>query len=221
MTNPDRDELVKLADEVAVLNVFEPALRESIVSRLRRLASSERGVKVRELEWQRIGDCWKADRYSIRIDQGVPVYYIVSGWSSGTNPCDTLEAAKAAAQRDYEARIKSALVEVPAVKGEPEPVAWPANLNPRTLDLVQRFALALAKKLRLAEEKYGHTDGWSRDDWEAECRDHLYQHLEKGDPRDVAAYCAFMWHHGWITYRPVITAQPADAGMREALEPRP
>lgn len=102
------------------------------------------------------------------------------------------------------------------VKGEPEPVAWPANLNPRTLDLVQRFALALAKKLRLAEEKYGHTDGWSRDDWEAECRDHLYQHLEKGDPRDVAAYCAFMWHHGWITYRPEITAPPADAGMREA-----
>jgi hypothetical protein len=37
---------------------------------------------------------------------------------------DSLEEAKAAAQADYEARIKSALVEVPAVKGEPEPVAW-------------------------------------------------------------------------------------------------
>lgn len=103
---------------------------------------------------------------------------------------------------DYEARIRSALVEMSAVKGEPEPVAWPTNLNPRTLDLVQRFALALAKKLRLAEEKYDHTDGWLRDDWESECRDHLYQHLEKGDPRDVAAYCAFMWHHGWSTIAP-------------------
>ncbi|MGX9392525.1 hypothetical protein ACWX0K_20540 [Nitrobacteraceae bacterium UC4446_H13] len=100
------------------------------------------------------------------------------------------------------------------VKGEPEPVAWPANLNPRTLDLVQRFALALAKKLRLAEEKYGHTDGWLRDDWEAECRDHLYQHLEKGDPRDVAAYCAFMWHHGWITYRPEPVASKRPVAFR-------
>jgi len=100
------------------------------------------------------------------------------------------------------------------VKGEPEPVAWPANLNPRTLDLVQRFALALAKKLRLAEERYGHTDGWSRDDWEAECRDHLYQHLEKGDPRDVAAYCAFMWHHGWITYRPEPVASKRPVAFR-------
>lgn len=112
---------------------------------------------------------------------------------------------------EYIARLETALRRLASSDGgvKVEPVAWPTNLNPRTLDLVQRFALALAKKLRLAEEKYGHTDGWSRDDWEAECRDHLYQHLEKGDPRDVAAYCAFMWHHGWITYRPANTAPPA------------
>lgn len=76
---------------------------------------------------------------------------------------------------------------------------WPEDLHPRTLVLVKRFAVALAKKLRLAEEKYGYSDGWSRNDWEIECREHLYRHLEKGDPRDVAAYCAFMWVHRWST----------------------
>lgn len=28
---------------------------------------------------------------------------------------------------------------------------------------------------------------------------HFHQHIAKGDPRDVAAYCAFMWWHGWST----------------------
>jgi hypothetical protein len=27
----------------------------------------------------------------------------------------------------------------------------------------------------------------------------LSQHIAKGDPRDVAAYCAFMWYHSWKT----------------------
>jgi hypothetical protein len=70
-------------------------------------------VKVKALEWRRIGDCWKADRYSIRMDHGVPVYYMVSGWARGTNPHDTLESAKAAAQSDYEQRITSALITAP------------------------------------------------------------------------------------------------------------
>lgn len=76
---------------------------------------------------------------------------------------------------------------------------FPVNLHPRTADLVKRFAVALAKKLRLAEEKYGFGDGWADDHWEKECLAHFHSHIEKGDPRDVAAYCAFMWHHGWIT----------------------
>ncbi len=97
-----------------------------------------------------------------------------------------------------------------AVVSLPSP-AWPTNLHPRTLDLVQRFAAALAKKLRLAEEKYGFGDGWADDNWEQECRAHLYSHIEKGDPRDVAAYCAFMWHHGWITSQPSVAETNADA----------
>jgi hypothetical protein len=32
-----------------------------------------------------------------------------------------------------------------------------------------------------------------------ECQQHLSEHLAKGDPRDVAAYAAFCWYHGWPT----------------------
>jgi hypothetical protein len=66
-------------------------------------------------------------------------------------------------------------------------------------DLVQRFANALLEKLEAAEVKYGYTDGWMNPDWEDECQRKLSEHIKKGDPRDVAAFCAFMWHHGWRT----------------------
>ncbi|MDR5170699.1 hypothetical protein IHQ56_02600 [Methylobacillus flagellatus] len=71
----------------------------------------------------------------------------------------------------------------------------PEGLHPETADLVRRFSLALAEKLKAAQDKYGYQDGWKRDDWLDECRAHLLQHVAKGDPRDVAAYCAFLWHH--------------------------
>lgn len=79
--------------------------------------------------------------------------------------------------------------------------AWDAylGLRPATADLVHRFADALADKLAAAERKYGYRDDWLRPDWMDECRQHLREHLAKGDPRDVAAYCAFLWHHGEST----------------------
>lgn len=70
-------------------------------------------------------------------------------------------------------------------------------------DLVARFATALREKLRASEAKYGHNSGWMRDDWKADCQRGLNEHLTKGDPRDVAAFCAFLWHHGWPTIGPV------------------
>lgn len=66
-------------------------------------------------------------------------------------------------------------------------------------DLVSRFSLALLEKIIASEAKYGWRNGWLRNDWEAKCRAEMLRHIEKGDPRDVAAYCAFMWHHGWNT----------------------
>jgi hypothetical protein len=106
---------------------------------------------------------------------------------------------------------------------EPDAVAWdtppidlPKGLHPKTANLVRRFANALAKKLRLAEERYGYGEEWAKSEWEDDCREHLYEHLEKGDPRDVAAYCAFMWHHGWITAHPT---KPEAQAVKAALAP--
>lgn len=81
-----------------------------------------------------------------------------------------------------------------------------AEIHPLTANLVVRFCRALASKLAAAEKKYGYTDGWRRADWMDECRQHLMEHIAKGDPRDVAAYCAFLWHHGESTTAP---SQPA------------
>ncbi len=76
---------------------------------------------------------------------------------------------------------------------------FPAGLHPSTTRMVEQFAQALAAKLRKAEIKYGYSNGWLTQPWEDECRKHLREHLERGDPLDVAAYCAFMWHRKWST----------------------
>ncbi|WP_335949980.1 DUF551 domain-containing protein [Klebsiella michiganensis] len=82
---------------------------------------------------------------------------------------------------------------------QPAQVVVPEGLNPETTDLVLRFASALADKLYKAEQKYGRSTDWMKDDWYDDCLQSLWEHIEKGDPRDVAAYCAFMWYHGWVT----------------------
>jgi hypothetical protein len=75
--------------------------------------------------------------------------------------------------------------------------AYPDNANDPLADLVDRFSKRLLAKLRLAQDN--GRSGWERDDWEKECQQGLLRHIEKGDPRDVAAYCAFMDYHGWVT----------------------
>jgi hypothetical protein len=79
-------------------------------------------------------------------------------------------------------------------------VGWPKCEE--TADLVRRFMSALAGKLANAERKYGYSIGWMSEDWLDECRAKLRHHVEKGDPRDVAAYCAFLWHHRESTAAP-------------------
>lgn len=85
-----------------------------------------------------------------------------------------------------------------------------AALHPLTINLVVRFSRALAAKLAAAEVKHGYRDGWRSPDWMDECREKLAEHVAKGDPRDVAAYCAFLWHHG------ATTATPAEAAAASA-----
>jgi len=96
-----------------------------------------------------------------------------------------------------------------------EPVISNA-LHPDTAKLVRRFARALANKLLAAQRKYGYSNNWLRDDWMDECRAELRRHIEKGDPRDVAAYCAFLWHHGASTRAALATTK---APMTDAIAP--
>ncbi|MDV1092551.1 DUF551 domain-containing protein [Raoultella ornithinolytica] len=75
----------------------------------------------------------------------------------------------------------------------------PFGLHPDTQKLVTDFCTALAEKLYKAQLKYGYDTDWKQDGWPSQCQAHFHQHIAKGDPRDVAAYCAFMWYHGWKT----------------------
>lgn len=84
------------------------------------------------------------------------------------------------------------------LRAAPEPPQGD-ELHPATRGLVSRFAAAMADKLLAAQRKYGYSDDWMRDDWIDECRAKLLEHVAKGDPRDVANYCAFLWHHGAST----------------------
>lgn len=90
----------------------------------------------------------------------------------------------------------------------------PMGLHPETAKLVADFAFALASKLHRAERKYGYTDGWRRDDWRDELVGKLMEHVHKGDQRDVAAYCAFAWHHQWS----IAPAQPAQDSLTETAK---
>lgn len=82
----------------------------------------------------------------------------------------------------------------------------PADLHPRTADLIRRFAVALGEKLAVAERKYGWDTHWESPAWMDQCREQLVAHVAKGDPRDVAAYSAFLWHHGESTALPGVPA---------------
>lgn len=67
------------------------------------------------------------------------------------------------------------------------------GLHPSTQELVITFSQALGEKLLKAQTKYGYADQWKTEDWMDKCREDLLLHVKKGDPLDVAAYCAFLW----------------------------
>jgi hypothetical protein len=59
-------------------------------------------------------------------------------------------------------------------------------------DYVDRFAVAMKAKLARAREK--GRSGWQDMDAVTLSR-MLWEHVEKGDPTDVANFCMFLWHH--------------------------
>lgn len=82
-------------------------------------------------------------------------------------------------------------------------VKLPEGLARSTQYLIVDTAQALGNKLLAAQNKRkADPVGWMRNDWEDDCRAGLMHHIQKGDPRDVMAYAAFMHHHGWSTAKP-------------------
>lgn len=75
----------------------------------------------------------------------------------------------------------------------------PKALHQDTAELVVAFAEAMAVKLRSAEIKHGFSNGWKSGEWKTDCKVSFIDHILKGDPVDVANYCAFMFYHGWDT----------------------
>jgi len=84
----------------------------------------------------------------------------------------------------------------PLIAALPAPV--PKARKQREIDdLVDRFAEALRQKLHASEQKHGWSGSWKDTSWRPTLLHAIRVYLEKGDARDVAAYCAFAWHHGW------------------------
>ncbi|MEH3580950.1 hypothetical protein POW01_18105 [Enterobacter cloacae] len=100
---------------------------------------------------------------------------------------------------DHESSLIKHVKKVVSETNAPTAPVVPAELHPDTQELVTDFCTALAEKLYKAQLKYGYDADWKQDGWPTQCQAHFHQHIAKGDPRDVAAYCAFMWYHGWKT----------------------
>ena len=125
---------------------------------------------------------------------------------------------------EYAALPSITIDEISAIQSDaregmvPNPLIYP--LMPATAKLVWDFAKALAEKLSAAEVKYGYGDSWATpdaEDWpDPKCYTDLVKHLQKGDPRDVAIYCAFLWYHKLSTSKCLEMA-----GMVPAAELRP
>ncbi len=138
-----------------------------------------------------------------------PTFRLEAG-GIGSNYCSGCRAKIEATTRPPRPALNDPVVDP---RNSDEGDEWDAPL----VGLVSRFSAALLAKLKAAEAKYGYNNAWMRDGWDATCQEHMIEHLAKGDPLDVAAYCAFMWHHGWAT-APATPPQPAVSGeVREAI----
>jgi len=101
--------------------------------------SDKQAGEVKALEWKETSDdsgryatvntrigSYDAFELSLNVRGGSRTMFDWTGhWMNGDQKADSFEAAKSAAQDDYEQRIRSALVDVPAV----EPVAWMIDLG--------------------------------------------------------------------------------------------
>lgn len=73
------------------------------------------------------------------------------------------------------------------------------TLNPKTHAAIMDFAELLIKKAEKAEQKYGYTTEWTEPERIPALAKEFQQHVEKGDPLDVALYCMFLLYHNVST----------------------
>ncbi|HEM7841948.1 TPA: hypothetical protein U2Q23_004705 [Burkholderia multivorans] len=112
------------------------------------------------------------------------------------------------AQKNHDLSGSLAAFRVVPLYAAPQPAQADAPAEarePHSDDVsVDSFAAAMKHKLALARAK-------GRGGWEtcspADLSRMLREHVEKGDPRDVANFCMMLWHHG----SPIVSA-PADSG---------
>lgn len=146
-------------------------------------------------------------RIALAAMDSEPVAWGLFDFSNGSlhNFCSTKNRAEQYRNQVHQSSDSLTLEIKPLYRhAQPAPVI-PTELHPDTQKLVIDFCTALAEKLYKAQLKYGYDADWKQDGWPSQCQAHFHQHVAKGDPRDVAAYCAFMWYHGWKTE----AAQPA------------
>lgn len=171
------------------------------------------GMETRETlraDRDRALECWcdatrLADELAERLrltgwqpEATAPVAIILDVWVGGAAPRRIPHVQKNAEGHWYVCESDGWWrLQEPVTHWRREPEAPGGSPAAGLVDLVSRFSAALLEKLRAAEMKYGFRNAWMRDGWRDECVADLVRHVDKGDPRDVAAYCAFAWHHGW------------------------
>jgi hypothetical protein len=98
------------------------------------------------------------------------------------------------------------------------PIEIPKDLCSESKELIISFAEAMASKMREAEVKYNYSNEWTHNDWMDQCRLDMLGHILKGDPRDVAIYCAFLWYHKESTFKDVIKVTHQETPAEEIEE---
>ena len=133
---------------------------------------------------------------------------------------DLLIASAPYADMDETGRLPKAREQAERLLNEPDLSAkqrYANHYEEQIGFLVERFAEALSSKLRKAEGKYQYQGAWRRDSWHDALVQQIRRHMDKGDPLDVAAYCAFAWHHGWTLAAPHTSAEAALAAAQERV----
>jgi hypothetical protein len=72
-----------------------------------------------------------------------------------------------------------------------------ADLHPDSRNALIEFSKALAEKMAANEIKYRFGNSWKTLNWRQQLIEELYNHIAKGDPRDIAIYAMFAWARAW------------------------